>query len=238
MSALLMGPASCDDSDPDGTGTARTSDAAASTPHEPQIKTPQQALDRLRLGNARWVKGDLKHPHDSPERRKELAGSQHPFAVVICCIDSRISPDYLFDVGVGDIFSVRTAAHTVDDLVLGSLEYGPVTDGTPLVVIMGHQRCGAVTAAVEAFQSGRDLAYHLRFIEENLRAPYEAARKANPGDLIDGTVRRQTEDVVDQLRADSAFGSRISKGTLGVVGAYYSLDTGAVEFTELPEGHS
>ncbi len=147
--------------------------------------------------------------------------------MVVSCIDSRVPPEMVFDQGIGDLFVVRTAAPTVDDLVAGSVEYGPVEDATPLIVVLGHQRCGAVTAAVESIGHGHRLPSHLDVIVESIRPAYEQAR-AKGGDLIDQTVRAQTLQTVATLTADPALSPRIDTGELGVVGAYYSLDSGQV----------
>ncbi|MEV5971465.1 carbonic anhydrase [Streptomyces sp. NPDC051921] len=111
--------------------------------------SPAEALARLRAGNARWVESRPSHPDRSRPRRGEQATGQHPFASVFSCIDSRVPTDLVLDEGLGYLLGIRTAAHTLDRLVPGSLQYGPLESDTPLVVVMGHQRCGAVTAAVE-----------------------------------------------------------------------------------------
>ena len=108
-----------------------------------------EALARLKAGNARFVAGKLEHPRQTAARRTELATSQHPFAVVLACADSRTSPGLLFDEGLGDVFVVRVAGNVLNNELLGSIEYAVEHLGTQLVVVLGHERCGAVAAARE-----------------------------------------------------------------------------------------
>ncbi|HET9078931.1 MAG TPA: carbonic anhydrase [Trebonia sp.] len=118
-----------------------------------QHLVPGQAWARLEAGNRHWADGRLEHPNQDAGRRSEVAQRQDPFAVIVSCIDSRVPPETVFDQGVGDLFAVRTGAQAIDGLVTASIEYGPLENGTPLIVVMGHERCGAVTAAVHAIQA-------------------------------------------------------------------------------------
>ena len=143
---------------------------------EPPVRTPDEALARLRAGNERWVAGTARHPNQSLARRRAVAGKQQPYAVVMGCIDSRVAPELVFDAGIGDLFVLRTAAHTLDDLIEGSDEYGPAENGTPVLLVLGHQRCGAVTAAVETLLDGLpnyQRLFTLR-IGQNIREMFEA----------------------------------------------------------------
>jgi carbonic anhydrase len=181
-----------------------------------------EALRRLMTGNRRWARGDARHPNQSLRRRREVAGGQAPFAVVFSCIDSRVPPELVFDRGLGDLFVVRTGAQAVDDVALGSVEYGPVAAGTPLAFVLGHERCGAVHAAIDAIEHhGGDAPGHLGAIVRALEPAYRAA-KGRPGDLEDNMVRAQTELTVARLREDT-----LLRDTL-VVGGRYDLDTGWV----------
>lgn len=190
---------------------------------------PAEAWRLLVEGNRRWVRGRLEHPNTDLARRRQVAAGQHPFATVISCIDSRLPPEFVFDRGVGDLFVVRTGAETVCDVVTGSLEYGPVEDHTPLIVVLGHQRCGAITAAEHALSTGHPLPGSLQAIATSLRAAYDAARGRRAGDLIDEMVRQQVYHDIAALRADQQLAPMIASNTLAVVGAYYSLDTGRVD---------
>jgi carbonic anhydrase len=191
--------------------------------------TPGQVLRWLVQGNRRWVAGRLVHPHQTVARRLAVAPAQHPLATVFGCIDSRVPPEIVFDRGVGDLFVVRTAAQTNDGLVQGAVEYGAEEALTPLVVVLGHQRCGAVSFAVEVLNGCATAPDHLEDVVEALRPAYEAA-KPLPGDQVDNTVRAQIRLTVEQLRADAVLHPLVHAHRISVVGGYYSLDSGIVDF--------
>jgi carbonic anhydrase len=203
--------------------------------------SPAQAWARLEAGNRHWAAGRLDHPDQDAARRVAVAAWQDPFATIVSCIDSRLPPETVFDQGIGDLFAVRTGAQTIDGLVTASVEYGPLENGTPLIVVMGHQRCGAVTAAVHAIQSGAHLPGHLDAIVARLRPAFHKATGTGPhneadafaaaGDpagLIDRVIRAQVQRVAHSLAHDGPLASLVAAGTLGIVGAYYDLDTGLV----------
>lgn len=189
--------------------------------------SPAQAWARLESGNQHWAAGHLQHPDQDLDRRRRLAVRQDPFATIVSCIDSRLPPETVFDQGIGDLFAVRTGAQTIDGLVTASIEYGPLENETPLIVVLGHQRCGAITAAVQAIQSGERLPGHLSVIVERLRPAYRRAG-AGSGDLIDRVVRAQVQRTVSALAHDGPLARLVDRGDLGIVGAYYDLETGLV----------
>lgn len=195
--------------------------------------TPREALRRLIAGNCRFASGELTHPHQDVQRRIEVAAGQQPFAQVFSCIDSRVPPEIVFDQGLGDLFVIRTAAQTLDGLIQGSVEYGPLEYDTPLIVVMGHQRCGAVMAAVESLEHGTDLGPHLNEIVAALKPAYDAAKASCVPDdeLVEATTRWQTALTVQALEADPRLAPPICAGTLAIQGAYYSLDTGEVTWS-------
>jgi carbonic anhydrase len=183
----------------------------------------REALRLLMAGNQRWVRGRVRRPNQTVGRRREVAGGQAPFAVVFSCIDSRVPPELVFDRGLGDLFVVRTGAQTTDDVTLGSVEYGPVAAGTPLVFVLGHERCGAVDAAIEAIaHHGGDAPGHLAAIVRALEPAYHAAN-GRPGRLEDNMVRAQTQLTVAGLRQGKLLGDAL------IVGGRYDLDTGRVD---------
>ncbi|WP_223167175.1 carbonic anhydrase [Nonomuraea sp. SYSU D8015] len=202
---------------------AQTAQPSGGSAPDPRPATPDQAWATLREGNRRWVAGTATHPHQDAARRTQVAQKQDPFAVVFSCIDSRVAPELVFDTGLGDLFVVRTAGQTIDPLVTGAAEYGPAELGTPLVVVLGHQRCGAVTAAAESLHDHEKLPGELNTIADSLRSAY----KRSGGD-VDKMIRINTLDVVSRLKKDKLFAPRIAKGKLKVIGAYYSIDTGEV----------
>lgn len=192
--------------------------------------TAASALAELRAGNAHHVAQKYLHPHETAERRRQLASGQHPHAEVLSCSDSRVPPELVFDQGLGDLFIVRVAGNVASDAELGSLEYGAEHLHIPLLVVLGHQHCGAVTAAVE----GGEAEGHIGALVSMLRPAVEKTRGL-PGDAVENAVRANVEMVVKQLRGSTpVLAGLVSKGELRVVGAVYSLDTG--EVTWLADG--
>jgi carbonic anhydrase len=235
--ALLTGCSSKDDAS--GTGNTTVVDGARKPSPSPspaaapggQVRpdSPSTAFARLMEGNERWVKGRLQHPDQDPARRKFVAEEQKPYGVVLSCIDSRVPPELVFDTGIGDLFVIRTGGQVVKPVVTGSVEYGPLTSGTPLVVVLGHQRCGAVKAAYKALQHGKELPGNLQSIVETLRPAYEEAKKSRHADPIDAMIRVHTQQTSAALRSNADFAPLVKTGKLAVVSAYYSLDSGRVE---------
>ncbi|WP_369386827.1 carbonic anhydrase [Streptomyces sp. CG1] len=207
--------------------SAATSASSASPSTSPT--TPATAFARLMDGNGRWVSGKLRHPDRDPDRRQLVAQQQEPFGAVLSCIDSRVPPELLFDTGLGDLYVMRTGAQTVDPVVTGSVEYGPMTSGTPLVVVLGHQRCGAVKAAYESLHGGKSLPGNLEAIVRALRPAYEQTVKEGGADPVETMARAQVKLTAGALRSNEDLAPLVRKGSLAVVGAYYSLDTGKVE---------
>ncbi len=191
---------------------------------------PHDALAMLLEGNQRWVRGELEHPRQTIERRKEVAAKQNPFAVVFSCIDSRVPPEIIFDCGIGDLFVIRTGGEALDDLVvLGSPEFGPAEfSSTRLIVVLGHQRCGAVIAAIESIQSGVPAPGHIAAVVDALRPAFHEAI-AQPGDLIENMVRAQVRLDVTALENDPLLAELTRDQGLLIVGARYDLDSGAVD---------
>lgn len=201
--------------------------AAAGPVHAATLR-PRQALKLLTDGNRRWVTGKVTHPHQSVRRRLALRHVQHPFATVFSCIDSRVPPELVFDRGIGDLAVVRTGAQVLDQgIVLGSVEFTPDHLHTPLILVMGHQRCGAVDAAIHTIRSGGSAPGHIQAVVDALRPAYHVAIKQS-GDLLDNMVRAQTKLTVKRLKNDPLIKKFLSRGALKVAGGYYSLDTGAV----------
>ncbi|TMR29876.1 carbonic anhydrase [Nonomuraea zeae] len=180
-------------------------------------------------GNRRWVTNALQHPDRDPTRRELLASSQQPYGAVLSCIDSRVPPELVFDTGLGDLFVMRSGGVAVGPVITGSVEYGPMTSGTPLIVVLGHQRCGAVSAAYDALREGKPLPGNLRAIEEALRPAYEQTVRQGGADPKETMTRAQVQLTASALRGNRDLAPLVSKGSLAVVGAYYSLDTGRVE---------
>jgi len=191
---------------------------------------PGEALRLLMEGNERWVTGQLEHPHQSVERRLEVAPHQDPFAVVFSCIDSRVPPEIVFDRGVGDLFVIRTGAQALDDLVvLGSVEFGPNGyRSARLIVVLGHQGCGAITAAIQSIQTGVPAPGHIQAVVDALRPAYDVA-VSEPGDLVENMVRAQVILTVQRLQSDPLIAELIHNEGLMVVGGRYDLFSGRVD---------
>ncbi|MFJ9416922.1 MULTISPECIES: carbonic anhydrase [unclassified Streptomyces] len=180
-------------------------------------------------GNKRWVSGDLQHPDRDPNRRQFVAQEQKPFGAVLACIDSRVPPELLFDTGLGDLYVMRTGGEAVGPVVTGSVEYGPMTSGTPLIVVLGHQRCGAVKAAYTSLRDGEPLPGNLQAIVKALRPAYEQVEGEGGADPVEAMARAQVTLTADGLRTNQDLAPLVKKGALAVVGAYYSLDSGKVQ---------
>lgn len=223
--ALLAG---CSSKTDGGAATEKASAAGAAAVGE-RPDSPWAAFARLMEGNERWVEGKLRHPDRDPRRREFVAEEQDPFGVVLSCIDSRVPPELLFDTGLGDLFVMRTGGQVVGDVVTGSVEYGPMTSGTPLIVVLGHQRCGAVKAAHKALKDNKPLPGNLQSIAEELRPAYEVIAKEQHADPVDAMTHVHIKQTSADLRSNRDLGPLVKKGDLAVVSAYYSLDTGRVE---------
>ncbi|NUP17623.1 MAG: carbonic anhydrase [Streptomyces sp.] len=180
-------------------------------------------------GNKRWVDGKLQHPNRDLDRRAFVAPEQDPYGVILSCIDSRVPPELLFDTGLGDLFVLRTGGQVVAPVVTGSVEYGPMTSGTPLIVVLGHQRCGAVKASYKALKDNKPLPGTLQSIAEALRPAYEAISQQKHADPVDAMTRVHVKQTAADLRSNADLAPLVKKGDLAVVSAYYSLDTGRVE---------
>ncbi|MBI4550663.1 MAG: carbonic anhydrase [Candidatus Latescibacteria bacterium] len=190
--------------------------------------TADAALARLMDGNKRFVAGQLTHPDQTRQRRESLAKSQTPFAVILSCSDSRVPPEIVFDAGLGNLFVVRVAGNVVDDVALGSIEYAVEHLGAPLVMVLGHERCGAVTAAT---QPGEPEA-HIKSLVQAIKPAVDAV-KGQPGDLVDNAIAANVRLGVKQLGTSrEILGKHLDEHKLTIVGARYDLDTGAVEIVQ------
>lgn len=195
----------------------------AATPAEHQI-TGEESLALLMDGNARFTSGEVIRPHQTTTRRAELAKGQSPVAIILTCSDSRVSPELYFDQGLGDLFVIRNAGNVLDDHVLGSIEYAVEHLHTPLIVVVGHEKCGAVSAAV----AGGHAPGHIASIVESIEPAVEAA-KDQPGDKIDNTVCANARRSAQQVSEAPPFLTEALKsGKLKIVAARYELSTGRV----------
>lgn len=193
-----------------------------------QMMSAEEAQKLLVEGNRHYVASQFLHPHQQADRRIEVATGQHPFAVILTCADSRVPPEVVFDQGLGDLFVIRVAGNIIDDAILGSIEYAVAHLGTPLIVVMGHERCGAVSAAVGGGEAEGHIGSLVRAIQ-----PAVVKARSKPGDLLENSVKANVAIVADALtHSKPVLEQLIDKGTVKVVGAYYDLDDGLVQFLE------
>jgi carbonic anhydrase len=197
--------------------------SAAAATLSPSSLSPEEALKRLLDGNKRFTGHHLEHPDQSEERVLELTQTQHPLATVLSCADSRVTAEIIFDQGLGDIFDVRVAGNIATPAVIGSIEYAVALLETPLLMVLGHERCGAVTAAVDHGILGGAMG---TFVDAIL--PAVDSVKGQPGDAVDNAVSANVSYQVDQLLRSELVRDRQASGQLHIVGARYDLDTGIV----------
>jgi len=189
----------------------------------PRPTTADGALRELAAGNRRWRTYCERHPDETPAVRTSLTAGQQPFAVVLGCIDSRVPPELVFDQGLGDLMTVRSAGEVLDEAVLGSVAYGVLELGIPLVMVLGHQSCGAVKAAVQADLTGERLPAHIQYLADRISPSID---RTKTGDArVDSTVDANIRAVRSHLAAEPDLAAKISAGELAVVGARYELTT-------------
>jgi len=193
-----------------------------------QPETPVAALEMLLEGNARFVTGDRLHPNQDTDHRAAAAVAQRPFAVLFGCADSRLAAEIIFDRGLGDLFVVRTAGHVVGPEVLGSIEYAVSVLDTPLVVVLGHDSCGAIAATLKALEHGTSPGGYVRDVVERVMLSVLAVRepeKTDPDAVVTEHIRYTTGLIVQR---SSVIAERIADGRCGVIGLSYRLAEGTV----------
>ncbi len=194
------------------------------------VVSAEQALARLIEGNRRYVEDKEQHPDETLARRRELEKDQHPFAVILSCADSRVPPELIFDQGLGDLFVVRIAGNITDDDDLGSIEYAVEHLHTKLILVLGHEKCGAVSAAVEH----ADASGHLRSLVSAIQPAVEETRNL-PGDRIHNCVIANARRAARQIRESEPILKRfVQKEGVKVVAADYALDSGIVTLLQEP----
>ena len=191
--------------------------------------TADKALTKLMEGNKRYTSSHSQHPHQGARRRHELGETQYPFACILSCSDSRVPPEIVFDEGLGDLFVVRVAGNIVDNAVTGSIEYAVEHLGVPLVVVLGHEKCGAVQATLGGGEPGT----HIQSLVEAILPAVAEARQTSGG-LLGNAVGANVRRVVRQLRESGPIlVDQVRSHRIKIVGAIYELDSGSVAV--LPE---
>lgn len=202
--------------------------------------SPQEAWARLRAGNERFVSGSPAHPSQSADRRRELQAAQYPHTVIFGCSDSRVAAEIIFDQGLGDVFVVRTAGHVLDTTVIGSIEYGVDVLGSSLVVVLGHDSCGAVAAAAHTLATGEQPSGFVRAIVDRVIPSIVNITSGDPGidvrALSDPDVlrREHVRHTVGMLHGYSAgLAKAVAEGRCAVVGVEYDLSEGGARLVDV-----
>jgi carbonic anhydrase len=185
--------------------------------------SPDDALQKLIEGNQRFVQHQPQYPDQSEARLQEVAQAQHPFATILSCADSRVPAEIVFDQGIGDIFDVRIAGNIATPEAIGSIEYAVVLLSTPLLVVLGHERCGAVTAAVQNEPLPGEIGSFVKAI-----LPAVSRVKDQPGNAVDNAVIANVQYQIEKLQRSPLLAERLQSGELKIVGGRYDLDTGTV----------
>jgi carbonic anhydrase len=190
--------------------------------------TPAEAFEVLLKGNRRFVDSTCEHPNQDADHRAALVPGQAPFAVLFGCSDSRLAAEIIFDQGLGDLFVVRTAGHAAGPEVLGTIEYGVGQLGAPLVVVLGHDSCGAVTAARQAAVDGTSPQGYIGDLVEKV-TPSVLAARANGVDEVDDIVDVHVERTADMLlQRSSLLAGKVERGECAIAGLSYRLTDGTV----------
>lgn len=198
----------------------------------PRPHTPDQAWAELAAGNQRFSNGNPAHPRQDPALRQSLASGQAPFATVFHCGDSRVSSELIFDAGLGDLFVVRNAGHVVGDSSLGSLEYGVGPLQTPVLVVLGHHSCGAVTAAAESHRTGEMPGGFIRDIVERILPSVMSAERQGVRDINGIVAEHVRQSMARILERSALIHTAVTEGRAAIVGATYDLDQGRVALVE------
>ena len=185
----------------------------------------------LKQGNQRFTSGVRKYPRQNQSRIIEIAEGQNPIATILCCSDSRVAPEHIFDAGLGDLFIIRTAGNRCDDIGFGSIEYGVEHLETPVMIVMGHTRCGAITAAVQDVK----VEGFIKSVIESVSKPVEMAKRNHPDsneeDIINKAILLNVMQAIEQFICESDIVRRkIKQNKLKIIAAIYQVETGQVEF--------
>ncbi len=191
--------------------------------NESKNLSSKEALQKLVEGNERFIKEDYSNQHIDKDYRKELTKGQNPFAIVVTCSDSRVAPELLFDQGLGDIFVIRTAGEVVDKLELGSIEYAVEHLGVNLVIVLGHESCGAVGAVIK----GGDIPKNISYIADEIKPAVDKA-KTQKGDFEENAIKNNVDLIVNKIKKNSEIIEEAKD--CKVIGGVYSITTGKVEF--------
>lgn len=210
-----------------GGGIANAKEAKA-PPKPENVLSPDASRKRLMEGNARYVAG-VSRRHDFKHEREALVGGQNPYAAVLSCADSRIAPEYAFDSGRGDLFVCRVAGNFANDETIASLEYAVAVLGTPLILVLGHDSCGAVDATIKSLKDDKPLPGHIPSLVAAI-APAVKASSQQSGNALDNATRQNVIDNVNTLKsATPILSAAVEQNKLKIIGGIYRLNTGRVD---------
>ena len=197
--------------------------------HDIDNLSAKQAVKKLKEGNKRFTTFKSEHPDESKARRKEMLEGQHPFVVILSCSDSRVPPEIIFDQGIGDIFEIRNAGNVLDEHVIGSIEYAVMHCGVKLIVIMGHQDCGAIAATLSGVYETK----YIKSLEDSIQPAVEQCKKQGLEVNSDNVVKAHvTQDIEELMTQDTELVKYMKKHNVKIIPAYYHLDTGVVNFLD------
>lgn len=198
-------------------------------PPKPQnVLSPDAALKRLKEGNERYVAGVAKR-HDFKHEREALVGGQNPFAAILSCADSRIAPEYAFDSGRGDLFVCRVAGNFANEDTIASMEYAVAVLKVPLILVLGHEACGAVDATIKSLKDDKPLPGHMPSLVTAI-APAVKASSQQAGNALNNAIKQNVIDNVAKLKgAGPILSAAVEQNKLKVVGGIYELEDGEVE---------
>lgn len=206
------------------TDTSHSNDSKEKKHEHAVINTPDDAMNELKNGNKRFTDGKLENT-DYKEQVQATKEDQHPHSVILSCLDSRVPPEIVFDQGFGNIFVARVAGNIEDDNILGSLEFATKIKGSKLIVVLGHNKCGAVKGAVDNAELG-----NLTQLVNQIK-PAITGDKSNPDKMLDETSRKNVKLTIENiLKHSEVISDLVKEGKVKIVGAYYDLNTGKVEF--------
>jgi len=234
---LLLNVTACSNSggdySQDNTDT-QTPSGDVLTAEKQSALTPEQILESLKEGNQRFVNNNLT-PRDFQAQVSQTSTGQYPEAVVISCIDSRVPVEHVFDKGIGDIFVARVAGNFVNEDILGSTEFATAVAGSKVILVMGHEQCGAVKSAIDNVEMGNITAMLSKIMPavDQTRESFEGDASNNNPEFVDLVIENNVEYTINKMRAESPIIADLErKGEVMIVGAYYDLDTGVVTFLE------
>jgi carbonic anhydrase len=192
-------------------------------------ETPQAAWDALVKGNNRFVSGELAHPRQDIERREALAQKQRPFAALFGCADSRLSAEIIFDVGLGDLFVVRNAGQVIAETIIGSLEFSVELLGVPLILVLGHDECGAIRASMDALDGNlKSEGEFIHNLVERIKPTVVSANESGKFEIDDITELHVQDTINELLTRSKLISDAVKTGKLAVVGANYKLGLGEI----------